>query len=484
VSRFGAGIRRGVMAGDSFTQIANALFRDAQLSFKAKGLFGYVSTHINGWQVTIADLVRLGPDGREAVRTALKELEAHGYLIRERLRRPDGTLGEIVYCITDRPATLDLALAEADLVVTAPETDSADGFGAGIRRGVMAGDSFTQIANALFRDAQLSFKAKGLFGLLSTHREGWRMTVTDIARRGRDGESAVKSGLKELEKHGFLVRERERDPDGTLGAAAYLITDLPALKNTRSGPESGFPPVDDPTLADRSTKNTIVKKTNKQHTRSLRPCDRAEAARTNGRTTSPDAAASSTPPPPADEMHPGIRLLLEIGASRPELLLTGKPLTDQGRVATVMMDAGWSAAQLSHVITDRPLPTPVRTSVGAIIAARLRAAQAYPPPAIAAEHHDAAPWDQPLASATTERSSTTSAARTVSEALTYRALVECAGCGVPGTAPGEDLCPSCLGWPLCRTCPGPTPRRARPDGDGRCTTCASAFVDQPEGSSL
>ncbi|MGW0825246.1 hypothetical protein [Streptomyces sp. NPDC002845] len=481
MSRFGVGIRRGVMAGDQFTQIANALFRDAQLSFKAKGIFGYVSTHRNGWQVTIADLVRLGPDGRETVRTALKELEAHGYLIRERLRRPDGTLGEIVYCITDRPATLDIALIEADLVVTAPETDSTGGFGAGIRRGVMAGDQFTQIANALFRDAQLSFKAKGLFGLLSTHREGWRMTVTDIARRGRDGESAVKSGLKELEKHGFLVRERERDPDGTLGAVAYLITDLPALQDTRSQPESGFPPVDDPTLADRSTKNTISKKTNKQHTSSLRPCDRAEAASTNGRTAPPDAAASSTPPPPADEMHPGIRLLLEIGASRPELLLTGKPLTDQGRVATVMMDAGWSAAQLRHVITDRPLPRPVRTSVGAIIAARLRAAQAYPPPATAADHHDAPPWDQPLASAPTGRSST-SAARTVTEALTYRALVECAGCGAPGTAPGEDLCPACLGWPLCQTCPGPTPRRAHPDGDGSCTSCHAALTRESEGS--
>ncbi|MFF1604846.1 hypothetical protein ACFVYV_47010, partial [Streptomyces mirabilis] len=68
---------------------------------------------------------------------------------------------------------------------------------------------------------------------------------------------------------------------------------------------------------------------------------------------------------------------------------------------------------------------------------------------------------------------TGSAARTVTEALTYRALVECAGCGVPATAPGEDLCPACLGWPLCRTCPGPTPRRAHPDGDGRCRTCAS-----------
>ncbi|MET9037688.1 hypothetical protein ABZX57_33285 [Streptomyces mirabilis] len=473
MSRFGTGVRRGVMAADQFTQVANGLFRDSRLSYKAKGIFGYISTHVTGWQVTIADLVRLGPDGREAVRAGLKELETHGYLIRERLRRPDGTLGEIVYCITDRPASLDIALIEAGLVSTVPGAGHDSGFQAGIRRGVMAADQFTQVANGLFRDTQLSFKAKGLFGSLSTHRDGWRMTVADIARRSRDGEAAVKSGLKDLEKHGFLVRERERDPDGTLGGAAYRITDLPSLQSSRSQPESGFPPVDNPTLADRSTKNTIVKKTNKQKTNPLRPCDRGDAAHTNGRTDPPDATASPAPPPPADEMHPGIRLLLEIGASRPELLLTGKPLTDQGRVATVMMDAGWSAEQLRHVITDRPLPHPVRTSVGAIIAARLRAAQAYPPPATAADRHDAPPWDEPHAAATAERSSMGASARSVPEALTYRALVECAGCGVPATAPGEDLCPACLGWPLCRTCPGPTPRRAHPDGDGRCRTCAS-----------
>ena len=45
----------------------------------------------------------------------------------------------------------------------------------------MAADQFTQIANALFRDARLSFKAKGLYGLLSTHRNGWRITVTALA---------------------------------------------------------------------------------------------------------------------------------------------------------------------------------------------------------------------------------------------------------------------------------------------------------------
>lgn len=472
MSRFGARIRRGVMAADRYTQIANGLFRDSKLSYKAKGIFGYVSTHTDGWQVTVADLVRLGPDGREAVRTGLRELEARGYLVRERLRRPDGTLGEIVYCITDRPAALDTALSEADWETGTPEPGQSGGYAAGIRRGVMAADCFTQIANGLFRASELSYKAKGLFGLLSTHREGWRMTVADIARRGCDGEGAVKSGLKELEKYGFLVRERERGEDGTLGAAAYFITDLPALQNSRSQPESGFPLVDNPTLADWPTKNTIRKKTTQQNTT---PSVRAAAATRRD----PLDRLAPRPAPAADEMHPGIRLLLSIGAAHPELLLAGRALTDQGRVATVMLESGWSLEQLRHVIADRPLPHPVRTTVGAIVAARLRAAQAYPPPAVAAGHpNEFVPDD----STPSPRTRATGTARTVAQAIAYRALTECAGCGVPGTAPSEDLCPACLGWPACRTCPGPTPRRAHPDGDGRCTTCASTFIDQLEGS--
>ncbi|MGW3135000.1 hypothetical protein [Streptomyces sp. NPDC001139] len=469
MSRFGAGVRRGVMADSQFTQIANGLFRDARLSYKAKGIFGYVSTHRDGWQVTLDHLVAVGPDGREAVRAGLKELERYGYLVRERLRRPNGTLGEVVYSITDRPATLDVALLEA--TATPAIDDEHDiGFGAGIRRGVMAGDQFTQIANGLLRDARLSFKAKGIFGYVSTHRDGWQVIVAELVRRGREGVDAITTGLRQLERHEFLYRTRERNADGTLGQALYVITDLPALQNPRSQPRSGFPRLDEPTLADPGTKNTIRKKTNKQNTRPLRPC-RGDASRTPGRTNRPHTPTSPPVAPVVDEKHPGIRLLLELGAARPELLLTGQALTDQGRVVTVMLESGWSREQLRHVIAARPLPHPVRTTVGAIIAARLRAAQAYPPPTLAADHHDAPVWTNPPAPQPMTGSAAT---RTVSEALTYRALTECAGCGHPGTAPGEDLCPACLGWPLCRTCPGPTPRRARPDGDGRCTTCASA----------
>ncbi|MCF2435910.1 hypothetical protein LV779_21820 [Streptomyces thinghirensis] len=48
----------------SSPQISNALFRDGGLGFKAKGIFGYISTHRSGWQVTVADLVRCGSEGR------------------------------------------------------------------------------------------------------------------------------------------------------------------------------------------------------------------------------------------------------------------------------------------------------------------------------------------------------------------------------------------------------------------------------------
>ncbi|MFK0127135.1 hypothetical protein ACIQSP_27975 [Streptomyces nigra] len=460
------------MAADRFTQVANGLFRDNRISYRAKGIFGCISTHRNGWPVTVAALASVGPDGRDAVRAGLRELEQFGYLVRTRLRSPDGTLGGSAYRITDRPAAPDFAPADAAFTVHEP-ADADAGRGAGVRRGVMAADRFTQIANMLFRDRRLSFKAKGLFGSISTHRDGWQVTVAGLARHGRERVDAVTTGLQELEHHRFLLRDRDRNTDGTLGPARYVITDLPALQHRSSPPQSGYPGLAQPALADPGTKNTIIKKTNKQKTTPFRPYDRSDAARTNPRTAAQHAPPSPKPPA-ADEIHAGIRLLLEIGASRPELLLTGPALTDQGRVATVMLQAGWSPEQLHHVITGRPLPNLVRTSIGAIIAARLRAAQAYPPPTTvtAAVRHETVPPDARFVAATGPRS-TTAVDRSVTDALAYRALVECTGCGVPATAPGADLCPSCLGWPLCRTCPGPTRKRAHPDGDGRCTTCAS-----------
>ncbi|MER7982426.1 hypothetical protein [Streptomyces sp. NPDC095817] len=353
------------------------------------------------------------------------------------------------------------------------------GFGAGIRRGAMAGDNFTQIANALFRDPRISYKAKGLFGLISTHRDGWRVTVAMLARSGTEGTTAVSTGLKELERFGYLTRERTRRDDGTLAEAVYAITDMPAhlydlagdttptpapgaQEIRRPSPESGNPTQDRPPLDGRAPKKTNRKKTTEKNTRSVRPS--VPNARASMRE---NAATPHRDERPADgTLSPGAAVLLSIGAQHPAYLLTGRTLTDQGTIVTRMLDAGWNAFQIEQIIAGRPLPDDIHTSVGAIIAARIRAAAALPPP-----HNWAAPapeFGEPL------RDGPPHPPRTVSEALTYRALTECAGCGRPGKADGQDLCPACLDWPLCRTCPGPTRRRAHPDGDGRCATCASA----------
>lgn len=46
-------------------------------------------------------------------RAGLRALEGYGCLVRERLRRPDGALGEIVYSITGCPASVDASFADA-----------------------------------------------------------------------------------------------------------------------------------------------------------------------------------------------------------------------------------------------------------------------------------------------------------------------------------------------------------------------------------
>jgi hypothetical protein len=107
----------------------------------------------------------------------------------------------------------------------------------------MAADQFTQIANGLFRDNRISYRAKGLFGYISTHRDGWQITAANLARHGREHVDAVTTGLKELEHHGFLLRERGRNADGTLGQVPVLHHRPARLAKPQLATRVGFPSI-------------------------------------------------------------------------------------------------------------------------------------------------------------------------------------------------------------------------------------------------
>ncbi len=79
-----------------YVQIHRAIFEDNRLSWKAKGLMGYLLSRPDDWEIRIGDLVRRSTDGRTAVYTGLRELRRVGYVDERITRHP--TLG----FITDR----------------------------------------------------------------------------------------------------------------------------------------------------------------------------------------------------------------------------------------------------------------------------------------------------------------------------------------------------------------------------------------------
>ena len=88
----------------NFTTLSNFHLQDKNLSLKAKGLLSYMLSLPNDWSYSIQGLKSTLKEGREAIRTTLKELEKYGYLIRNRLRGEHGEfIGGSEYVIYEQP---------------------------------------------------------------------------------------------------------------------------------------------------------------------------------------------------------------------------------------------------------------------------------------------------------------------------------------------------------------------------------------------
>jgi len=87
----------------NYTVMSNTHFKEKGMSLKAKGLLSLMLSLPDDWDYSIAGLATLSKDGKDSVMSALKELEAFGYLIRTRLTDERGRFAGYDYDIYEAP---------------------------------------------------------------------------------------------------------------------------------------------------------------------------------------------------------------------------------------------------------------------------------------------------------------------------------------------------------------------------------------------
>lgn len=88
-----------------YSLIDNTFLRDDSLSMSAKGLFSYFLFLPDDWVIYQSELCKHFSNGRDAIRNATKELEAHGYLEKKQIKDEKNRFAGYKYIIHEKPIT-------------------------------------------------------------------------------------------------------------------------------------------------------------------------------------------------------------------------------------------------------------------------------------------------------------------------------------------------------------------------------------------
>ena len=153
---------------------------------------------------------------------------------------------------------------------------------------------YTVMSNHHLRNTSLSLKAKGLLSLMLSLPDNWDYTTKGLASICKDGIDSICSAVKELEQHGYIVRERVRNDKGQLTTIEYTILEQPetalpeqekpkrenpVLDNPVLGkPEQGCPEQENPAQLNTNQLNKELSNTNGLNTYPIKSHQKEEPA--------------------------------------------------------------------------------------------------------------------------------------------------------------------------------------------------------------
>ena len=111
---------------------------------------------------------------------------------------------------------------------------------------------YTVMSNHHLRNMDLSLKSKGLLSMMLSLPEDWNYTTRGLAKICKEGTDSIGSALKELERAGYIVRNRLRDSKGKIVDVEYVIYETPRLPEPNGAgdgaPDAACPDTENPDM--------------------------------------------------------------------------------------------------------------------------------------------------------------------------------------------------------------------------------------------
>ena len=136
--------------------------------------------------------------------------------------------------------------------------------------------NYTTMCNYHLRDQGLSLKGKGLLSMLLSLPDTWNYSVRGLSSITPDGVDGVLTALKELERLGYLERNQQRESNGRMGRAEYVIYEMPRKNPCSESPCTEKPYAVNPDTDTPVTENPAQLSTNRTSTETINKREKKE----------------------------------------------------------------------------------------------------------------------------------------------------------------------------------------------------------------
>jgi len=97
---------------NEFTIVCNKILNNPKLSWRAKGLLGYLLSKPEDWSVYVNNISKSSSDGITSTSSGMNELIKEGYISKQQTRAEDGKFNGYIYRVYENPNKAKKELAE------------------------------------------------------------------------------------------------------------------------------------------------------------------------------------------------------------------------------------------------------------------------------------------------------------------------------------------------------------------------------------